>query len=313
MRILVVGAGAIGGYFGGRLLEAGRDVTFLVRPERAARLAATGLVIKSGFGDANLPSPPTILAAEVREPFDIVLLSCKSYDLDAAVSAFAPAVGPDTAVVPLLNGMRHLDVLDERLGAGHVLGGQCLISARLDDSGQIVHLSDVHELSFGERVGGQMPQVEAVAAVMDGALFKARASNQIVLEMWEKWVFLATLAGITCLMRAAIGDIVAAGGADLATSLLEECRSIAAAAGWAPRPAFLEAVLGRLTSAGSTLTASMLSDLERGGRTEADHILGDLLQRRGDAPAVDHSLLRIAYTALKAYEARTAALHTPSK
>ncbi len=281
MQILIVGAGAIGGYFGGRLLEAGRDVTFLVRPERAARLAETGLVIKSGFGDANLPSPPTILAAEVREPFDIVLLSCKSYDLDAAVSALAPAVGPGTAVVPLLNGMRHLDVLDERLGAKHVLGGQCLVSARLDDAGRIMHLSDVHVLSFGERVGGQMPGVEAVAAVMDGAMFEARASNEIVLEMWEKWVFLATLAGVTCLMRAAIGDIVAAGGADLAASLLEECRSIAATAGWAPRPTFLETALGRLTGIGSTLTSSMLNDLERGGRTEADHILGDLLRRRG--------------------------------
>ena len=306
MQILIVGAGAIGGYFGGRLLEAGRDVTFLVRPERAVRLAETGLVIKSGFGDANLPSPPTILAAEVREPFDIVLLSCKSYDLDAAVSALAPAVGPGTAVVPLLNGMRHLDVLDERLGAKHVLGGQCLVSARLDDAGRIMHLSDVHVLSFGERVGGQMPGVEAVAAVMDGAMFEARASNEIVLEMWEKWVFLATLAGVTCLMRAAIGDIVAAGGADLAASLLEECRSIAATAGWAPRPTFLETALGRLTGIGSTLTSSMLNDLERGGRTEADHILGDLLRRRGDAPAVDHSLLRLAYTALKASEARMA-------
>ena len=306
MRILVVGAGAIGGYFGGRLLEAGRNVTFLVRPERAARLAETGLVIKSGFGDAYLPSPPTILAAEVRETFDIVLLACKSYDLDAAVSAFAPAVGPGTAVVPLLNGMRHLDVLDERLGVKHVLGGLSMISARLDDSGRIVHLSDVHLLSFGERVGGQAPQVEEVAAVMDGALFAARASNEIVLEMWEKWVFLATLAGVTCLMRAAIGDIVAAGGADLAASLLEECRSIAAAEGWAPRPAFLETALGRLTGVGSTLTASMLSDLERGGRSEADHILGDLLRRRGDAPALDHSLLRIAYTSLKASEARMA-------
>jgi 2-dehydropantoate 2-reductase len=304
LRILVVGAGAIGGYFGGRLLDAGRDVTFLVRPERAARLAETGLVIKSAFGDVNLPTPPTLLANEVRAPFDVVILSCKSYDLDAAISAFAPAVGPHTAVVPLLNGMRHLDVLDERLGDSHVLGGQCLISARLDDSGRVVHLSDVHAISFGERVGGQESKVEAVTAALEGAGFEARASREIVLEMWEKWVFLATLAGVTCLTRAAIGDIVAAGGSDLAAMLLEECRSIAGGAGWSPRPAFLEMALGRLTAPGSIVTASMLSDVERGGRTEADHILGDLLGRRGDAPVVDHSLLRIAYTALKANEAR---------
>jgi 2-dehydropantoate 2-reductase len=304
MRILVVGAGAIGGYFGGRLLEAGRDVTFLVRPERAARLAATGLVIKSDFGDANLPNPPTVQAAELRGPFDVVILSCKSYDLDAAIGDFAPAVGPHTAVVPLLNGMRHLDVLDRKLGGNQVLGGQCLISARLDDAGRILHLSDVHALSFGKRTDGQEPQAETVAAAIGGASFDARASHEIVLEMWEKWVFLATLAGVTCLMRAAVGDIVAVGGADLAASLLEECRSIATSAGWPPRPAFLGMALGRLTAVGSTVTASMLSDLERGGPTESDHILGDLLSRRVSIPEVDHSLLRVAYTALKANEAR---------
>jgi 2-dehydropantoate 2-reductase len=306
VRFLVVGAGAVGGYFGGRLLEAGRDATFLVRPGRAASLARTGLRIRSRFGDLTLPSPPTMLAAEVREPFDVVILSCKAYDLEEAIKAFAPAVGPETAVIPLLNGMRHLDVLDDRLGAGHVLGGQCLISARLDDAGEVLHLNDTHRLAFGARVEGQGPRVEALTAAMGEVRFEAWASDAIVLEMWEKWVFLATLAGVTCLMRAAIGDVVAAGGADLATSLLEECRSIAAAAGWPPRPSFLERALGLVTASDSPLAASMLADLERGGRTEADHVLGDLLRRRGRVPASDHSLLRLACTALKASEARLA-------
>src|SRR6516162_351365 len=132
MRFLVVGAGATGGYFGGRLLEAGRDVTFLVRQARAERLAAAGLTITSPAGDVTLRSPPTVLAAELRTPFDAVILSCKAYDLGGAIESFAPAVGPGTVVVPLLNGMRHLDVLDRELGAEHVLGGQCLISSRLD-------------------------------------------------------------------------------------------------------------------------------------------------------------------------------------
>ncbi len=304
MRILVVGAGAIGGYFGGRLLEKGRDVTFLVRPGRAARLAESGLVLQSDFGDATLASPPTILAKDVREPFDLVLLSCKAYDLEAAIDDFSPAVGPATAVIPMLNGMRHLDVLDERFGAKHVLGGLCLISTRLDDDGRIVHLSDVHRLTFGARSQGQEKCVEDVAATFQGALFEARASDDVVLEMWEKWVFLASLAGITCLMRASVGDIAAVGGTDLVTSLVDECRAIAEANGRPPRPAFLQMSLGRLTSPHSTLTASMLSDLERGSRTEADHILGDLLKRRSDAPTPDHSLLRIAYSSLKAQEAR---------
>src|SRR5262245_42763317 len=303
MRFLVVGAGVTGGYFGGRLLEAGRDVTFLVRQGRAERLAASGLVITRPAGDVTVASPPTVLAADLRTPFDLVILSCKAYDLDGAIASFAPAVGPDTVVVPLLNGMRHLDSLDARFGAERVLGGSCFISTKLDEAGRIAHVSDIHRLVFGERSGGRSPRVDAIAAAMAGAKFEAAASDQIVLEMWEKWVFLAALAGITCLTRAAVGDIVAAGGADLATALLEECRSVAQAAGYPPRPGALQAGVGRLTNENSAVTASMLGDVERRGRTEADHILGDLLRRRGVAEG-DVSLLRVAYTALKAAEAR---------
>jgi len=306
MRFLVVGAGATGGYFGGRLLEAGQDVTFLVRPARAERLAATGLTISSPAGNVTLRSPPTALATELRDPFDAVILSCKAYDLDGAIESFAPAVGPDTAVVPLLNGMRHLDALDACFGAGRVLGGSCFISAKLDDGGRIAHVSDIHRLAFGERAGGLSPRVEALTAAMSGAKFEAVASEQILLVMWEKWVFLAALAGITCLARAAVGDVVAAGGADLAAALLEECRAIAAAAGYPPRPDSLKASLTRLTDPVSAVTASMLGDVERRGRTEAEHVLGDLLRRRGGAPDGDRSLLRLAYVAVKAAAARAA-------
>src|SRR5215470_8704655 len=292
MRFLVVGAGATGGYFGGRLLEAGRDVTFLVRPARAERLAAAGLTITSPASDVTLRSPPAVLASELRDPFDAVILSCKAYDLDGAIESFAPAVGPDTAVVPLLNGMRHLDALDARFGADRVLGGSCFISARLDEGGQISHVSDLHRLAFGERSGGLSPRVEALAADMAGAKFEAVASDQILLAMWEKWVFLASLAGVTCLARAAVGDIVAAGGADLAAALLEECRAIATAAGYPPRADALKASLARLTDPGSSVTASMLGDVERRGRTEADHVLGDLVRRCGGAQDGDRSLLR---------------------
>jgi len=305
MRFLVVGAGATGGYFGGRLLEAGCDVTFLVRPARAERLAASGLTITSPAGNVTLRSPPTVLAAGLRRPFDAIILSCKAYDLDSAIESFAPAVGPDTAIVPLLNGMRHLDALDARFGADRVLGGSCFISTKLDEGGQIFHVSDIHRLTFGERAGGRSPRVEALAAAMAGVKFEALASDQILLVMWEKWVFLATLAGLTCLTRAAVGDIVAAGGADLAAALLDECRAIAAAAGYSPRADELKLALARLTNPRSAVTASMLGDVERRAQTEADHVLADLL-RRGGAPAGDRSLLRVAYVAVKAAEARAA-------
>jgi 2-dehydropantoate 2-reductase len=309
MRVLVVGAGAIGGYFGARLLEVGRDVTFLVRPRRAAELAKTDLVIRSRRGDMDLPAPPTVTADALHQPFDLVLLSCKAYDLDDAMASFAPAVGPQTAILPLLNGMRHLDALEARFGAERVLGGQCLISAVLDPDGRIVHLSDSHTLSFGERDGLHSARVEAIASLLLGTRFEARLSEAILQDMWEKWVFIATGAGITSLMRATIGDIVAAGAAELATNLFDECAAIATAQGFPPRPEFLERTRLMFTEPGSPLTASMLRDIERGAPIEADHILGDLL-RRGGANKNAGSLLDIAFAHAKAYEARRARTQT---
>ena len=302
MRILVVGAGAIGGYFGGRLLEAGRDVTFLVRPRRAEQLARTGLSIRSPAGDVDL-SAPTVQAEALREPFDLILLSCKAYDLPDAMQSFAPAVGPHTAILPLLNGMRHLDLLEQSFGAAAVLGGWCAISTTLDADGRILHLADMQSLLFGERDRTATPRIEAIASALAGAKFEARASDVILQEMWEKWVFITTAAGITCLMRATIGDIVAAGAADLATLLLEECAAIAAQQGFPLRPAAMQRNRAMFTAAGTGFTASMLRGVERNARTEVEHIVGDLL-RRGDSPTNAHALLRIAYAHLTAYEAR---------
>jgi 2-dehydropantoate 2-reductase len=296
MRILVLGAGAIGGYFGGRLLQAGRDVTFLVRPARAARLAETGLVIKSPFGDATLPHPPTV----VQGTYDLVLLSCKAYDLESAVESIAPAVGPETAIVPLLNGMRHLDVLDARFGAQRVLGGIAIAALTLDDAGRILHLNQNQTLIFGERDGTRLARAQAIESVLSGATFEAKLSEQIVLEMWEKWVLLATLAAETCLMRASVGDIITAGGASFAEGMLGEAIAIAQHAGYPPRDPVRDRIRGTVTAEGSTLTASMLRDVERGSQTEADHILGDLIQR---APG-DSALLSLAYLHLRAYQAR---------
>jgi len=303
-RILVVGAGAIGGYFGGRLLAAGRDVTFLVRPGRAAALARDGLVIASPRGDLHLPAPPTVTADALRAPFDVVLLSCKAFDLDAAMQDFAPAVGERTSIVPVLNGIRHLDALDVRFGAARVLGGQCTISATMEPGGRIVHLAEMHVLGFGERDGARSPRLAAVAAALGGAGFDANASETVMQEMWEKFVFLATLAGITCLMRAPVGAIVAAGGTGLVRALLAACGATAEAAGYAPRPAFLQRAEAMLTGEGSGLTASMLRDIARGGAIEAEHILGDLLRRHEATIGPAPEILRAAYVHVAAYEAQ---------
>lgn len=303
VRYLVVGAGALGGYFGGRLLAAGRDITFLLRPARAAALARSGLLVKSRFGDLSIPSPPFVLAEDIAGPYDVVLVGSKAYDLEQTMASFAPAVGAATAILPMLNGMRHLDALKARFGAERVLGGLCLISATLDDAGTVLHLNDRHSLVFGELDGTLSSRVEAIERDFATANFDARATTQILQEMWEKWVFLATLASITCLMRAPVGAIVAAGGQDLGLALLAECSAIAKANGFAPRAPASELARGALTAAGSPMSASMLKDIERGSPVEADHVLGDLLGRAAPQDAVPVSLLRVAYVHLKAYEA----------
>lgn len=306
MRILVVGAGATGGYFGGRLLQAGRDVTFLVRERRAALLAQHGLRIRSALGDADIAAPPTVTVATLCESFDLVLLSCKAWDLPQAIEDITPAVGEHGAVLPILNGLRQLDLLDARFGAGRVLGGQCVIAATLDADGAVRHLNRSHSLSFGERDGSDSERVRRIAQAMTGANFEPRASSTIVQDMWDKWVFLASLAGITCLMRAPVGDIVAApGGREATLALLDDCRRVAAACGHEPHPSVLQRAREVLTEAGSTLSASMMRDLEHGGRIEADHVIGDLLAR-GEAQGMEMPLLRLAHAHLKAYEARRA-------
>jgi 2-dehydropantoate 2-reductase len=311
MRFLVVGAGALGGYFGGRLLEAGRDVTFLLRPRRAAQIEKTGLVIRSGMGNLHLPNPPHVDASRIDAPYDVVIVGCKAYDLAETMESFAPAVGPDTVILPLLNGMRHIDELAARFGDSKVLGGLCMISATLDDEGTVLHLADLHVLAFGERGGTASARVDAIAAQFAGAKFDARATPDILQEMWEKWIFIATVASLTGSMRAAIGDIVSAGGQDVALALFEECSAIAAHNGFAPRAGAIERGTTMVTTAGSPITASMYKDIARGAAIEADHIVGDLLGRaaKGSGAAKPApTALRTAYVHLKTYEAQRARL-----
>jgi len=306
MRILVVGAGAVGGYFGGRLAAAGQDVTFLVRAGRADKLQRDGLVIRSPRGDLTQRDVKTILAGVNAEPFDLVLLSCKAYSLDDAIDSFAPLVGESTLILPMLNGMRHIDVLTEKFGEARVLGGQCVIAATLNADQQIVHLNEMHAVTFGELAGGVSERVQVIADAMAGANFDVTVSENILLRMWEKWVFLATLAASTCLMRGSIGDILSApDGKRVIEGLLGECRAVAEQNSFTMAPDF-DARATQTLFTPSPLTASMLRDVENHSHTEADHILGDLISRGGEAQNGDHALtlLRIAYSHLKTYEAR---------
>ena len=301
MRVLVVGAGAIGGYFGGRMLQAGRDITFLVRPRRAGELASAGLVIKSPNGDVTLKNPPVVQADTIKDKFDVVLLSCKAYDLDDAIKSFAPAVGPQTSIIPLLNGMLHLDLLDKKFGRERVLGGLCAIAVTLNEQREVIQLQPMQSLGFGERDGRMSDRVRAIAQTFSG-INGTSASENVMQDMWEKWVFLTSIAASTCLMRAPIGMILAApGGKDFVLGILDECRAVATAEGFPPRAAALQRTTAMLTTEGSPLTASMFRDIKANMPVEADHVVGDLIAR-GDAAKVPVPRLRTAYTHLKAYE-----------
>lgn len=302
MRILVVGAGAIGGYFGGRLLQAGRDVTFLVRPRRASELASAGLAIKSPNGNVTLNHPPTVQADALKDKFDVVLLSCKAFDLDDAIKSFAAAVGPNTAIIPMLNGMKHLDTLDAKFGKERVLGGLCAIAATLNEKREVMQLQPMQSINYGERDGKLSDRVKAIDEAFKSGIVGATASQNIMQDMWEKWVFLSSLAASTCLMRTSVGNILAApGGRDFLLGMLDETSAIATASGYAPGGPFFERVKGNLTTEGSPMTASMFRDIKAGLAVEADHVIGDLIAR-ADAAKVPVPKLRIAYTHLKAYE-----------
>jgi 2-dehydropantoate 2-reductase len=306
MRLLVVGAGATGGYFGGRLAHAGRDVTFLVRPARAAQIREDGLTIISPHGDLHL-KPKLVTADATAGPFEVILVTVKAFALAAALSDFAAAVGPETIILPVLNGMKHLDVLAERFGARAVIGGVCKIAATVDAQGQIVQLAKFHELAYGETDGKMSARIGALDRFMQDAGFDAHASTNIILEMWQKWLFLASLGVITCLMRGTIGEVAkAAGGKDFVRRLLDEITMIVKAADITPDPNFLAEIFASLTAEGSPLTSSMYRDLQRGSPIEADQIVGDLLAR-GQAHGVETPLLAAAYTHLRVYQNRLAA------
>jgi len=301
MRLLVVGAGSTGGYFGGRLAQAGRDVTFLVRPRRAAQLRESGLQIVSPHGNVTV-RPKLVTAGEIEAPYDAVLLGVKAYSLEAAIDDFAAAVGPETTIIPTLNGMRHIDILEERFGKEPVAGGVCKVAATIDPDGRIVQLAQFQELAYGERDGSVSQRMERLHAFMQGAGFDARLSRSIEYEMWEKWTMLATLGGITCLMRGNIGEVVATEeGRTLMIEALAECQAVAAASGHAPRPQSRERVQAMLTEPGSINSASMRQDLEAGRRTEADAIVGDML-RRAHSFGISTPLLRAAWCHLQVHE-----------
>ena len=306
MKILILGAGAIGGYVGGRLHQSGADVTFLVRPARRQAIQRDGLVIKSTKGDIT-QKVRTVLKGSEGGPYDIVLLTPKAYDLDSAIEAIAPAVGPNTTIVPLLNGMRHLDVLDAKFGKDKVVGGLARVGVAMSAEGTILHTSPFAAISFGER-DGREPR--ASLKQLDAAIRKSGVDGglhaNIVQDLWDKWIMLCSLASTNCLMRGSSGDILEADeGRAIVMETVDECQKTAAAAGCDPGEKGMQTIRGFLTVKGSRFTASMLHDLEKGAMVEADQIVGDMIARAKKA-GISTPNLRMAYAHLQVYLARRA-------
>ncbi|AHB48373.1 2-dehydropantoate 2-reductase [Hyphomicrobium nitrativorans NL23] len=302
MRVLIVGAGGVGGYIGARLVAAGMDVMFVVREARRAQLAAHGLVVESPLGNfsgavAAVGSPSSGFSP------DVAIVACKAHALDRALDVVDAGRGPHTRILPLLNGVAHLDVLRRRFPDVPVLGGLVHGALTLREDGVVAHLTPFFSAIVGTETGAPDAVAEEFVRRLSAAHVDVRLSPDIRQDMWNKFVFLATFAGITCLMRASIGTIMCAdGGEDITLQLLDECLAVSRAEGFAPDEASMSSYRRVLTEPGSTFTSSMLRDILSGHRTEADHIVGDML-RRARRHRIDTPMLKIALAHLQCFEA----------
>jgi 2-dehydropantoate 2-reductase len=301
MRILMVGAGAVGGYFGGRLLEKGEDVTFLIRENRKKQLSQHGLRIESVNGNVTL-EPKTIVTGEKVEPFDVVILSTKAYHLESVVNDISSYIGETTMILPVLNGISHIDLLKERFGAENVIGGLCFIETTLDENGIIHQSSPFHDLVFGELNGEQTERISKLQQVTSDTKANFRASNNIMKELWHKYLFITMLSGITTLTRSPVGPILEAnGGLDLVRNLGVELTEIARKINAPIASDYEETIVQRISQMGYKMKSSMQRDIEKGLPVEADHLQGHLYQLAKEHQ-VTVPLLQTIYTNLKVYE-----------
>ncbi len=297
MKILIVGAGATGGYFGARLADAGRDVTFLVREQRAQFLRARGLRV-TGLERELRVEPKVATAGHLGGIFDVVLLTVKAAGLKSAIADVAPAVGPDTVIVPFLNGMAHMEALAAAFGAEKVLGSVVHLVGTIDAEGDVAVLRPLARWTLGEQGGGASDRVvQLVAEVSVPGIDVVSAENGLE-AMWQKWVFIVSAGVVTCLMRGPVGDIAAvAGGAEFVAEVVAEAAAVAGAAGFPVPPGEQAETVAFLTEAGSAFTSSLYRDVTAGLPNEGEHIVGDFARRaRGlgvATPLVDLALLQL--------------------
>lgn len=301
MKILILGAGAIGAYYGTRLIDAGADVTFLVRPRRAEALATGGMIVRSELGNFDGPVR-TVLEADVKPEYDLILLACKTYDLDTAMQTIANAVGESTVILPFLNGMVAYDKLDARFGRRRIAGGIAYVATMMEPSGAVRHLGTSDVVIVGSRSSEQETCMTAFSGLMAQSPGMRRRSTNIEQELWDKWVMIASGAMTTTLMRASVGSIVQTSyGKDFMRQAMNECRAVADQAGHTMTPEAIAKMENMLLDPQSTWVASMMRDISQGAaRLEHDDIVGDIIERSARY-GLAAPLARIAYCHLQAY------------
>jgi 2-dehydropantoate 2-reductase len=308
MRSLIVGAGALGGYYGGMLLRGGADVTFLVRPRRAAILAEHGLVIRLPDGEFRTPVK-TVSAGTIDGQYDVVFLACKAYDLAVAIDDFAPALSPEGAVLPVLNGINHIAVLSDRLGPGRVLGGVTQFLVNQTPDGDIVPtIHGTGATLFGELTGERTPRCEKILAALAAGGAGCTLSETILAEMWLKFCGAGASFAVAGLLQVRAREVASApAGTSIVTTMYDECAGICTAEGYPPPDWLRDFFIQMWCKQDSDYSPSLQADIENSRPTEGDPVVGDLV-RRADRLGLDAPTVRAAQCRLQIYEARRRAL-----
>jgi len=294
MKILILGAGGVGGYFGARLIQAGADVTYLLRDKRHQKIQAEGLVVETPKETFTL-HPKSVTREQLKPEYDLIILAPKAYDLDDALDSVSGASSRGV-ILPVLNGLRHMQRLDEKFGHDRVMGGVAHIAATVTSSGSVKQLTDLHALTVGHRDPAHESLAREFSALCEKAAFDHTYSENIEQSLWDKWVFLATLAGMTTFCRGHVGKIAdAPWGKETMTSFYAESCAIAQANGFPTKDSAQQKALAMLTKSGSSFAASMLRDLTQGHQTEHEHILGAVIEY-GIQKNVPCPLLKAAHT-----------------
>lgn len=305
MRYLVLGAGALGGFFGGMLIKGGADVTFLVRPGREAQLRRDGLIVRTQDGGEIRSRVKTVRQGQLDVTYDVILLTCKAYDLDSAMDAIAPAIGEHSVILPVLNGVRHLDILKERFGAQHVMAGLTVINAALMPDGTIQQSQlRINLTAIGELDGRSSARCTAIKTALEAGGIPVQIADNTLALMWEKFWTFSGIATIASLTRSRAGMVArSAAGPSLVSAVIAELTRVVTALGYPPLPAFNAAaqISAIFSQPDSTYGPSMLVDMEDGRPTEGEHTIGDLADRAAKA-GVNAPLLTAARCNLQAYE-----------